>query len=158
MLVFCHSPILRSMTWVAGTNGRPKEKLPKINHTFCSHSNPVSSLTGPRPKNDESYDFPRVLDSRKKHNHVVCRLCTSRGKLEEYVAQRNKANLEREESRWVGGLPMTFFRGLALIWFAGGGEERVFSVYKSPGKLCFVCCVEGGLWGSVCVEFVPKAL
>eukprot|EP00094_Tigriopus_californicus_P001482 TCALIF_01437-PA protein Name:"Similar to METTL17 Methyltransferase-like protein 17, mitochondrial (Homo sapiens)" AED:0.04 eAED:0.06 QI:52/0.77/0.8/1/0.55/0.6/10/56/478 len=48
---------------------------------------------GPEPEADKSYQYPRVVEEpmmRKKH--VVCRMCTHRGKLEEFVATKGPTN------------------------------------------------------------------
>lgn len=48
---------------------------------------------GIRPEADKSYQFPRVVEEpMKRKKHVVCRMCTHRGKLEEFVATKGPTN------------------------------------------------------------------
>eukprot|EP00095_Tigriopus_kingsejongensis_P009770 maker-scaffold1182_size56756-snap-gene-0.7 protein:Tk09770 transcript:maker-scaffold1182_size56756-snap-gene-0.7-mRNA-1 annotation:"hypothetical protein KGM_07295" len=46
---------------------------------------------GPKPVESKSYAYPRVVEEPiTRSGHIVCRMCTNRGKLEEYMATKNK--------------------------------------------------------------------
>ena len=39
----------------------------------------------------EVCSFPRLVsEPMKKNNHIICRMCTEKGKLEEFVATKNR--------------------------------------------------------------------